>query len=889
VRRLKQWLIRLTTSLTRRHDDTRLREEIDDHIAFETDANLRRGLPPAEARRRALLMFGSMETFKETYRDQQGVPPLEHLLQDVRIALRRMWKTPGFAAAAIGTLALGLGLTSAVMSLAYALFLKPLPVDQAARVVFADGGFSYPDYLYYREHARAFAELGAHYSTSPMSVVTPGGPVSVTGSVVTANYFTLLRLKPRAGRFFSVDEDRVPGRDPVAILSFDFWRTRFAEDPGVLGTTVRINGTAFTVIGVAPEHFHGILAGLDPNAIWIPTAMLGVGYRYCDGLSRDCRVLSLVGRLAGDTSINEAQAELAGLFRQLQAVYPVTNMGRGVLVRPARGIRPLEQARDAPIVALLAVAAGLVLLVASANVAGLLLARGLRRRKEIAVRLAIGASRGRLIRLLLVESVILAAAGGVAGLPIAVWATEMMRAYFGVGAAGALNLDLSLAPWIALIGLGIALFTGVATGIAPALQSTRPDLALAMKDGTSGAGRPRSIVREGLIVVQVALSVLLLGAGGLLVRSFFMLHRGPGFDPDRVATVRLRPSLVGFTNDRAWAYQRAVIERLEATPGVVAASPAVAPPHWPPRPTQTIRLAGDAGDPARAYLTSTTFIGAGYFKALGVNVIEGREFDERETATGQRAVIVNETLARHFWPRGGALGSVVAIGADGPVLVGVDRCEVVGVVQDLQWISALEQPQPIAYLSYWQQNRSNRVSQDSRTLVRVAGDADAMLPEIQRTIAAIDPDVPIADARSVGASLDSQFAAVRAARTMLVTFGALALGLSMIGLYAALAFAVGERTREIAVRLALGASRADVGGLVFRRGMAIVLLGITAGVAACVIAGPFLAHLLYGVSPRDPLAITAGPAVLIVVAALAISLPARRAMQQNPIIALRAE
>ena len=243
--------------------------------------------------------------------------------------------------------------------------------------------------------------------------------------------------------------------------------------------------------------------------------------------------------------------------------------------------------------------------------------------------------------------------------------------------------------------------------------------------------------------------------------------------------------------------------------------------------------------------------------------------------------MVNETLARHLWPNGGAVGRVM--------IVGPDRVEVVGVVKPFQWTHALQQPDPVAYLNFWQRDRSNPWAQDSRTHIRVAGDAAAMLPEIQRTIAAVDPDVPISEAQSLGATLDYHFAAVRAARTMLVAFGALALGLSMIGLYAALAFAVGERTREIAVRLALGASRADVGGLVFRRGMAIVSLGIIAGVAACVIAGPFLAHLLYGVSPRDPLAITAGPAVLIVVAALAISLPARRAMQQNPVIALRAE
>jgi predicted permease len=414
-------------------------------------------------------------------------------------------------------------------------------------------------------------------------------------------------------------------------------------------------------------------------------------------------------------------------------------------------------------------------------------------------------------------------------------------------------------------------------------------MTLAMKEGTS-AGRPRSIVREGLIVVQVALSVLLLGAGGLLVRSFFMLHRGPGFDPDRVAIVRLRPSLVGSTNDRAWAYQRDVIERLEATPGILAASPASAPAHWRSQPTRPIWLAEDAGDPTSAYLTSTTLVGPRYFKTLGVNVIEGREFDDRETAAGPRGVIVNETLARHFWPTGGALGRVVRLGAEGTVMpAGADRYEIVGVVKDLQWVSALEQPAPIVYLNYWQQDRRNPWAQDSRTHIRVAGDADAMLPEILRTIGAVNADVPIADAQPLGASLDVHFAAVRASRTMLVTLGALTLGLSMIGLYAALAFAVGERTREMAVRLALGASRAEVGGLVFRRGMAIVLLGITAGIAASVIASPFLAHLLYGVSPRDPMALIAGPAGLIPIAALAISLPARRAMNQSPIAALRAE
>lgn len=344
MKRLRQWLIRLTTTITRRHDATRLREDIDEYVAFETEANLRRGLPPGEARRRALLAFGSRGTFEERYRDQQGIPALEHLLQDVRVALRSLGKTPGFTVAAIVTLALGLGLTSAVMSVAYALFLRPLPVDHAARLAFVDQtridrpvtsgfGFSYPDYLHYRDHTRAFSELAAHYSTSPMSVVTPGGPVSVSGAVVTANYFTVLRLTPRAGRFFSAGEDRVPGRDAVAILSHDFWRTRFAADPRVLGSTVRINGAPFTIIGITPEHFHGIYAGFEANAVWIPTAMFDVGYRYCDGLSSACALVNLVGRLADGATIDAAQGELAGLQRQLVAVNPERLEGHGIAGR----------------------------------------------------------------------------------------------------------------------------------------------------------------------------------------------------------------------------------------------------------------------------------------------------------------------------------------------------------------------------------------------------------------------------------------------------------------------------------------------------------------------------------------------------------------------------
>jgi putative ABC transport system permease protein len=892
MRALRRFLIRFTSSATRRRDEERLREELEDHIAMQTDERVRRGMPAGDARRLAVLEIGAVEAIREDYRDEQSLPLLEHLLQDARIAVRRMKQAPGFTAAAIVILALGLGLVSAVGSLAYALFLKPLPVDEASRLVVVDQrvigdarrGFplSYPDYAYYRDHARVFSDLAAHYSTSPMNVVAPSGPVNATGAVVTANYFNLLRLTPAMGRFFLPDEDRVPGRNPVAVLSYDMWRTRFGADAGILRTSIRINGTDFTVVGVAPERFHGILTGVPPNDVWIPTAMFGVGYRYCDGLARGCRVVGIVGRLADGVSIQEAQAGMDVLAGQLESTFPDTNKGRGVDVRAARGVRIDEQLREGAVVALLGGAAALVLLIASANVAGLLLARGLRRRKEIAIRLALGAGRGRLVRLLLVESLALAMAGAVAGVAVAYWSTGVLRGFFGVAAVGALNLDLSPDPRIVLLGLGLAVLTGLVTGIAPALQATRSDTAGAMKAETAGAGARRSMLRDGLIVVQVAMSVLLLAGSGLLVRSFFMLHRGPGFDPDAVALVRLRPSLVGYTNERAWAFQRDAIVRLEALPGVIAASPAVVPPlpGWG-RPVRAMRLSADTGDPSRAFRTATTFVGPRYFTTLGVAVVHGREFDDRDTPERPRVALVNETLARRLWPNGGTVGSFATIGSD--------RCEVVGVVRDLQWLSALETPEPIAYLNFWQQDRTNSWSQDSRTHIRVSGAALAMLPEIRRAIAAVDPDVPISEAQSLGSQLDYQFVAVRAARSMLVAFGWLALVLSTIGLYAALAFALGQRTREIAVRVALGASRTDVGWLVFRRGAGMVAIGAAAGLAAAAAAGPFLAHLLYGVSPRDLAGLLSGPIVLVMVALLAIWLPARRAMGLDPMTALRSE
>jgi putative ABC transport system permease protein len=387
------------------------------------------------------------------------------------------------------------------------------------------------------------------------------------------------------------------------------------------------------------------------------------------------------------------------------------------------------------------------------------------------------------------------------------------------------SFDLSLDFRVVAAGFALALATGAATGIAPALQSTRTGALPALKDDTAGAGSRRTRLREALIVLQVAVSVLLLAASGLMVRSFLIVHRRPGFNPDEIIVTRLRPSLVGYTAERSWAFQREVIRRLEALPGVIAASPANMPPLPRYLGAETpVRIPGEANHPATAYLAATTPVGPRYFKTLGVPLIEGREFDDRDRPGGAPVAIVNETLARHFWPSGGATGQAVTVG---------DRSiEIIGVVKNIQFLSAIQQPEPILYLDYWQQDSSNNWAHDSRTHVRVSGDPAAMLPKIRRTIAEIDPDVPVSNAQPLGASLDTAFADLRAARAFLVTFGLLALVLSTVGLYATLAFAVGQRTREIAIRIALGAARTDVGCLVLERGAIIILLGVIAGLAA---------------------------------------------------------
>jgi predicted permease len=818
---------------------------------------------------------------------------LQSIWQDLRFGVRMLARSRGFTIAALLTLALGIGPNAAIFSLVNALFLQNLRVPEPLGLVHvyqtrADRPadlfpLSLVDYHYHREQSRSFQELAAHYPTAPLHLLVRGVPEAIGGSVVTATYFRVLGLSPAAGRFFLDEEDSVPGRHAVVVISHGLWQRRFGGNPQAIGSSISLNGTAFTIVGVAPRNFMGVLVGGNASDVWIPSGMFRVGYRYCDASERGCTIVQMLGRLNPDRTIDDAQLDLDVLAGRLAAAYPSENKGLGLRVLPARGVYPAQRVQaDRPVKVLL-MTVGLVLLIACANLAALLLARGMHRRREIAVRLALGASRARLVRQFLAESLLLALTGGTLGLLVAAWAGDFLLVFFETDYAGRpSNFRLDIDRLVLFSTLGLSLLSGLIFGLVPALQASRSDVVPVLKDETSASGLQRSRLRDGLIVAQVAVSIVLLVGAGLLVRSLTNIYRGPGFDPASVVLLRLRPSLVEYDMPKARAFQRRVIERLEALPGVESASPSDMFPYLGWGTTLPVWMPGRApGRIEDAFRAPSTKVGPRYFKTLGARMVEGREFDERDGKQAPKVAIVNEVLARRFWPNGRASGRLLTVD-------GLEH-EVVGVVRLEAYHNLTEQPPPYVFLNYWQYETADAFNADSRTHVRVAGDAAGMLPALRREIAAVDPNVPISEDATLTFRLDHMFKPLRATRSALAGVGVLALVLSAVGLSGGLAYNVARRTREIAIRIALGADRASVAGLVLRQGARLTLAGVAIGLAGAFIASRFLSTMLYGVNPHDLLTFVAVPAALGAVALLAICLPARRATRVDPMIALRSE
>ena len=814
------------------------------------------------------------------------------ILQDIRYALRVLAKSRGFTAIAILTLALGIGANTAIFTFIDALYLKRLPVTHAQELmhVYAavpgrsyNQGFSDREFQLLRNHASSFSALAAETQIAQLHVVSSGGATEVRGAFVSANYFDLLGVKARLGRGFLAGEDAVNGRDAVAVISNQLWRTQFPSDSAAVGAEIHVNGVPVKIVGVAPPDFYGDRAGM-PAQIWMPTSMLGAaGYACSDGTYR-CTVYDyLIGRLAANKGAAAAQAELRSVMVWSATDWTNRRPQREIVAMSANGVDPDQRAQANAQMQLLICVTASLLLIACANLAGLLLSRGVARRKEIAVRLSLGASRGRIIRQLFTESILLAGIAAVFGLWFSFFARSVLSGYYGTDSEGFHHLyDLTLDWRILAYSISIALLAGVFFGLVPAIRASRQDLIAELKDGGSPGGQHAGgWLRNGLVVAQVALSMTLVVSAGLLVRSGFAIERGTNFDPQHMAVVRLRPELIKYTPQQVSSLIRRVMQAVQAAPGVQSAAFMEGGEGlvWNAQNGHEFPVSAAGGSQTSALGVLVQDVNSTFFATLRMPMIAGRAFSEQDNATAPPVAVVNEELAQRFWPRGSALGQML--------LVRGKPYQIVGVAANIQPASALQAAEPHLYLSYWQSNATT--NGDIRMAIRVAEDPSRELPRIRKVIQSVDPLVPVGEDMTMAEQVSLEYMPVLLGRSVMIFCGFLALALSAIGVYSVLAFAVRTRTREIGIRMALGAEPRDVLRMIVWRGVKLAGIGEALGVAGALGATYLTRRLIFGVAPDDPWTFVAVAALLIVVALAACYLPARRAMRVDPMVALRYE
>jgi len=814
---------------------------------------------------------------------------LRGLGQDLRYALRMLRKAPGASLAAIVSLALAIGANTTIFTWASAVFLDPLPgvSEPHSLLVFLqvdpDEGFvshSYPDYRDCRDRVRSLQSLAV--TRNVLLAVGAAGdetPERVYAQLVSGNFFEVLGVRPALGRAFLPEEDKTPGERPMIVLGHDLWQRHFGGDPAMVGRNVTINARSFTVVGVAPAGFVGSALGLRFQA-WVPMMMQQAVEPGGDRLeARGNRWLEAFGRARPGVDRKTAEADLALIRSQLDAEHPDNAVtGRGVALFPVVRAPKSGAAVLGPIMIALASIVGLVLLIACANVANLLLARAVSRRREMAVRLAMGARRSDLVRQLLVESVTLSLLGGAAGLLLAafgdrVLATLIPPSNFPIGLAVALD-------WRALaFTLAACLATGLLFGLVPALAAGH-DVAPALRDeaGSVAGGSGRQRLRNGLVVAQIAVSLVLLVVAGLFVRSLRNLEsHALGFDPKGVQLASVELFSRGYDETRGLAFQRALLERAAALPGVQDASLARRLPlGLGGTSSSSVEVEGyDApkDSPAWGYFNT---VGPGFFKTLRVRVVGGRDFEASDDARSARVAIVNETMARRYWKDGAAVGSRFRMGRE--------WLNVAGVVADSSYRDIGEAPAPFFYLPSFQSYRP-----DTTLVLRGDGDPQRLAGAATAAVAALDPALPVFGVRTLEEHISASTFRQRLGSQVLGAFGALGLLLAAIGLYGVLAYAVGLRRREIGVRLAVGARPADVFRLVLGQGLRLALAGSVLGTLLALLASRLLRSLLFGTGNVDVTTYLAVGLLLGSVAALACVLPARRAMQVDPMATLRSE
>jgi len=813
------------------------------------------------------------------------------LASDLRYALRSLRKNPGFALAAIVTLALGIGANGTMFSIVRGFLWTPLPVRAPGElaVVFTgqDDDWSFADLRDIRALPGIFADAIAYYPVQ-LALSSDGQNEKVYGEMVSANYFSMLGVTLPAGRGFRAGEAGGESPDPEVVLSWEEWRSRFHEDPGAIGRTLEVNGQPLTVVGVAPQGFHGTYyVGFQP-AVWVPAGLFaqltGTPAGRLD--ERGAVTGRVMGRLRPGVTVAQAQAAMTTLAERLGTDYPTVYAGVGAHVYAERDARPepMEAAGFRTAGALFLAVVAIVLLIACANVANLLLARATGRRREIAVRLAVGASRWRLVRQLLAESALLAFLGGLAGIGVALWAGDAVASLLRLPTDVPFVFHFGVDPHVLGYMACMAAASGLVFGLVPALQAVNPSLAGELRgDASSARGPHRSRLRSALVIGQVAASCVLLVTAGLAVRTLGALRRvDPGFQIDRALLVGVTPDLQRYDRARGQVFYRTLLQRVRALPGVQAAAlvqyvPMDFSSNGGPVFPEGYENVGRAHDVESSYWS---LVSPGFFEAIDIPLVSGRDFTAQDDSAAPGVVIVNEAFAHRYWPGRPALGQRVRVrSADATPLT------VIGVARDAKERSLAETPQPKVYLPL-----SQDYDGQATLLVRSAGAPAAVLPAVRGVITGLEPRMPVKDVRTMHELLAGRALLLpRFAASLAGGFGILALVLAVVGLYGVVSYTVGQRVKEIGIRVALGADRRRVARMVVGGGLRQASLGVAIGLALALAATRLLHGLLFGVGTADALTFGAVAVGLTGVALAASWIPARRAARVDPMVALRSE
>jgi macrolide transport system ATP-binding/permease protein len=878
---------RLTALFRKRSFDQDLEQELRSHLEMATQANLLMGMNAREARRQALLGFGGVEQTKQLCRERRGLPMIETCLQDLRFGFRMLRRSPGFSLLAILCLTLGIGANAAVFSWIEGILFRPYPAVSHQEQLLALAGtargeshatsLSWPDFL---DLQRSSTLIDSFFVSKIMGITLSIGDRAerAVGSIVSANYFDAIGVHPILGRGFVPGEDSGRNAHPVTVISYQLWQTRFNGDPNIVGKTQRLNGVLHTIVGVTPEGFYGTFVGWGMK-FWVPVSMEEIfetgGYKLED---RGARWIEAYVRLKPRVTLAQAQLEMSAHAARLEAAYPDSDRGRGIQLWPLWKTPFNNAGTLLPTLEIMLVVVVFVLLIACANVGNLLLVRSFARRQEMSVRLAIGAGRSRILRQLITEGLILAAFGAAGGLAVAYWCRQALVLLFPVRAGVSMHLPGEIDWRVLAVSTGVCGIATILLGLVPAIQMRKIDLAGALKAEAAGVvgGGGRAWVRSSLVLLQVSLCFVLLVGAGLLLQSLQKIRTGsPGFSTHGVLVTAVDLVAAGYDTQRARIFQDELMDRVSALPGVESAAFAAATPlGYAGFFSTPIIVDGYVPPPEEVPGVEYNKVGPSYFATMGIPIVFGREFSRADDENAAPVVVVNETMAARYWRGRDPIGQRVQV--QGRWL------QVVGVAKNSKYSSVREAPKPFFYVPQ-RQNSTVGAALNIRTPLR----PETMATALAREIHALDANVAPFEVITLQEQLDRSTSPQLVAVTLVGILGGLALLLAAIGLYGVMSYTVSQSTRELGLRMALGAGASNLLRLVMSRGLTLTAAGILFGVAVALALTRLLGNLLYHVSPRDPVAFASAFAVMTIASLAACFLPAWRAARTDPMRALR--